>query len=137
MVTSTVESGRTTRRRTRLTAVAAATLAATATWVIAVPLLGVETTVDGWDGDTMSVTIGQVIVMALAASLAGWGALAVLERSTRRAGRVWATTASVVLVGSLAAPATAATSTAGAVTLVALHLVVGAVLIPTLTRSAR
>lgn len=85
-----VERRRPTRRRTRLAAVAAATTAAAATWLVAVPLLGVEPTVDSWDGGAMSVTTGHVVVVALAASLAGWAALAVgavLIRTLTRSAR--------------------------------------------------
>ena len=131
----------TTRRNTltiRATAVAAGTLAAVAAWALAVPLAGVELAVNRWDGaGTMTVTPALVATVALGASLAGWAALSVLERLTRHAHVVWTLGASIVLLASLAMPMTAAATTAAAVTLTTLHLVVGAVVISTLARSAR
>lgn len=126
------------RTRVRMAAVAASVLAAAATWLIAVPLAGVELSVERWDGaGTMTVSFAQVATIALVASLAGWAALALLERITRHARVVWATGATVVLLASLAMPATAATTNNAAITLALFHIVVGAALIPTLARSAR
>jgi Family of unknown function (DUF6069) len=126
------------RRLMRATAVATSSLAATAAWLIAVPFAGVDLVVDRWDGaGTMTVLLAHVVATAMIASLAGWAALAVLERLTRRARTAWTVGASIALLASLLMPLTAGATTAAAVTLAALHLVVGAILIPTLARSAR
>lgn len=79
-------TARTSRRRARATAVAAAILAPTAVWLVAVPLLGVDLQVAQPGGRSPAqITLPLVLVTALAASLAGWGLLALLERLTRRA----------------------------------------------------
>ena len=127
------------KRRFRAAAVLASVVAATVTWVVAVAAVGVELTVERWDGaGTMTVSLPLVITTALIAGLAGWAALAVLERiSPRRARAVWTVGASAVLLVSLGMPVTAAATTAAAITFVALHIVVGATLIPALARSTR
>lgn len=131
-------TGRSTRLPTRAAAVAGATLVAVVVWLVSVPLLGYDLAVERWDGDgAMTVTPGQVVVTALVASLAAWAALAVLERQTSRARTVWLAGATSILVASLGMPLTAAASTAAAVILALMHVVVGAVLIPTLARSVR
>jgi len=124
--------------RSRVFAVTAAVLAALVAWSVAVPLLGVGLTVRTSPGGGSVQTIGPgfVLVVSLLASLLGWGLLTVLERRTHRAGTVWTGTAGVVLLLSLAGPLTAAVTTAGAVSLVLLHLSVAAVLIPLLRRTA-
>jgi hypothetical protein len=83
-----------------------------------------------------SVTIDPVVtaVVTLVASLLGWGALALLERLTRHAARIWVGTASIVVIASMvpiflvdAAPGTQ-------VALFFVHLAV-AVLVPALLRA--
>lgn len=118
-------------------AVGAAILAAAATWLAARYGFGVDPTVDGWDGGPMRVGLVLVVTVSAAAGLAGWAALAVLERLTRRARLIWAIGAALVLVASLGMPASAAVGTPSTATLIVLHLVVGIVLIPALFRSAR
>jgi predicted permease len=73
----------------------------------------------------------------VAAALLGWLLLAVLERRTPRARRIWTTAALAALVASLALPLTAATTTSAVVSLVAMHLAVGAAVIPAMARTAR
>jgi hypothetical protein len=124
------------RRRARATAVAAAVLAATAVWLLAVPLLGTELRVTQPGRPPQQVGLPVVVATALAASVAGWGLLAVLERLTRRARTVWTIAAVVVLALSLIAPLSATTTPAARAVLVLLHLAVGAVLVPGLRRSA-
>jgi hypothetical protein len=136
-MTSATDAPRLTRRRSRLVGVGAAVFGALAIWVAAVPVLGVEPTVESWDGGTMTVGLGLVVITSAAAALAGWATLAALERLARRPGPIWVTGATLALLASLGMPASAAVSTAAMVTLIAMHLVVGAVLIPTLLRSVR
>jgi predicted permease len=78
----------------------------------------------------------MVIVTSLAASLAGWILLAVLERWTRRARTIWTILAAVVLVASFGGPLTAVAATTTKLALSLMHLAVGAALIPTLARTA-
>ena len=123
--------------RLRAFAVIAAVLAALVVWSVAVPLLGVGLTVRTTPGSSVqTIGAGFVVAVSLLASLLGWGLLAALERRTQRAGTVWTAAAGVVLVLSLAGPLTAAVTTGGKVSLVALHLSVAAVLISLLRRTA-
>ncbi|MPY81387.1 MAG: hypothetical protein GEV04_23940 [Actinophytocola sp.] len=115
----------------------AAVAAAPAVWVVADPVLGYDLTVEQSGGSTMTVSAPFVLVTALVASLAGWAALAILERFAHRAGTIWTVAATVVLVASLGMPFTASTTTSTAVILSLMHVAVGAVLIPILARSAR
>lgn len=128
---------RTTRRRTRVTAVGAALLAPAAIWLVAVPLVGVDLQVAQPSGRAPAeITLPLVLVTALAASLAGWGLLALLERLTRRARAIWTATAVVALVVSFAPLLGPGTPTASRIVLALLHLTVAAILIPALARSA-
>jgi len=107
-------------------------------WSTTVLALGVELTVAPRSGDTTAQTIGPTLVSAasLFASLLGWALLALLERRTHRARALWASSAGVVLLASLAGPLTSATSLIATLTLAAMHLAVAAVLIPLLARTA-
>lgn len=122
----------------RGTTVLAAVAAPVALWCIAGPLAGIEMTADV-AGVATPVGPVAVIVAALVAGLAGWGLLAVLERTTRRARAAWTWTAVAVLVLSLAGPlSSSASGPAGTGVLAAMHLACGAVLIGLLPRrSAR
>ena len=75
--------------RTRALGVAGAVLAAVAVWAIAVPLSGTHLLIRFGSGAAQSIGIDYVIGASLAASLAGWGLLALLERRTARARRIW------------------------------------------------
>ena len=78
---------------------------------------------------------GAVAAAGLLAGLAAWALLALLERVLARPGRAWTVIAVVVLAVSLAGPLGAA-GAAGAAVLAGLHLVVAAVLVPGLGRTA-
>lgn len=125
-----------TRPRTshRAAAVGATVLAAGAVWVLAVPLLGVDLFVPAAGS---AVGPGAVVLTALLAALLGWALLHLLERHTPRARRIWTVSAGVIALLSLAGPLTSGASAAATATLVAMHVVVAAVLIPTLPGSAR
>jgi predicted permease len=78
-----------------------------------------------------------VILTALALALAAWGVLALLERFTRNARRVWTIVAVAVLVVSLP-PLAFLDATAGTkVALAVMHVATGLVLIFMLRRGAR
>jgi hypothetical protein len=125
------------RRVTRAGAVGLAALAAVLVWVVVDPLLGVDLSVTR-SGTTTVVGPGLVAGMALGAALLGWALLAVLERFTSRAGRVWTITAVAVLLLSFAMPFNSGEADPSAKwSLLVMHLAVGAVLIPLLSRSSR
>jgi hypothetical protein len=121
-------------RPARAAAVAAAVLAALAVWALAVPVLGVDLAAAPVGGPVQQVGPLAVAAGPLLSGLAGWALLAVLERRTARPRRNWTATALVVLVLSLATPLLGGAGPAATVALVAMHLVVGAVLIALLPR---
>lgn len=116
--------------------VAGAAAAAVAVWAITVPGLGINLLIRFGGGGIQTVQPGFVVGAALAASLCGWGLLAMLERRTQHARAIWTTVAVVVTIASLSLPAAAAITTATAAALALMHLAVAAVLIPALRRSA-
>jgi Family of unknown function (DUF6069) len=122
--------------RARALAVVAAVLAALAVWLVTDPLLGVDLAAPTRPGakQLLSITPALVAGASLAAALAGWGLLALLERFTARPRTSW--TAIAVLVGllSLAGPLStiASTTVANGLSLALMHLAVAAVLIPIL-----
>jgi hypothetical protein len=131
----------TARLRRRVLTVLAAILAAVATWIVAVPLIGVDLRAPkGRPGATelAEVVLTDVVVTAAAAGLAGWALLALLELTFRSATLIWTVIAAAVLVLSFGAPLGGAGLSGGSrITLALLHLVVGLVLIVGLRRSAR
>lgn len=129
----------TSRRRTRAIAVVAAALAAAVVWVVA-QVAGVDLKVDLNDGNGPNGVVTSlpfVLGFALIVGLLGWGLLALLERvRPQRAARIWTVTAVVVFLLSLAGPLSSGIGGGTKTLLVLMHLVVGAVLIPALARSA-
>lgn len=127
------------RRQARLGAVAVAVLAALVVWAAAVFVLGIDVQEPPRSASqpTRDLAAANVVIASMVASFAGWGLLAVLERLTARARTIWAIAAAVVAVASLGAPllTPGITSDTRAV-LVVLHLVVGAALIPLLSRTS-
>ena len=73
----------------------------------------------------------------MAASLLGWLLLALLERRTPHARLLWTIIVLAALAASLALPLAAATTTSGAAGLIAMHLAVGAAVIPAMAYTAR
>lgn len=135
MSATTVAPART-RRTSRAVAAGLAAVGALLVWLVADPLLGVDFDVTR-SGTTTVVGPGMVITMALGAGLVGWAFLALLERfAPSSAHRAWVITASVVLLLSLVMPFNSGEIAAGAkVSLLLMHLVVGAVLIPLYART--
>lgn len=117
----------------RLLTVAAAALSGVAVWTLAVPVAGVDLTVDNGSG-VQEVGAAQTAIAGLVAGLAAWAFMALLERFTRRPKPIWTVVAAVMLALSLTGPLSATTASAGA-TLAALHVAVGAVLIFGLRRT--
>lgn len=135
---TTGTSGPSNRVRDRSLAVAGAAGMALAVWIVADAILGIDLRVSmGFSEAAPAMVIGPALVAANAviASLAGWGLLAALERFTSRAAGVWTAIALVATLLSLSGPVTGGLTTATTVTLVIMHLVVAAVLIPLLRRT--
>ena len=126
------------RRASRLLAAAVATAAALTVWAVAEFAFGIDLQSPANPGrPSHDIGAANVALAAITASLAGWTLLAVLERLTSHARTVWAVIAVVALALSLGAPLNGAGITpANQAVLVALHVVVAAVLVPTLWRSS-
>ncbi|GHF10022.1 hypothetical protein E5082_18255 [Streptomyces griseoluteus] len=123
-----------TRVRNRLIALAVAEAVAAATWLIG-NAAGAELTVN--QNGVTEITLAGALVTTLFAGLVGWGLLAVLERFTQRARTAWTYVAGAVLLLSLFPTILADATTGTRLTLTVMHLMVGAVLIPSFRRSAR
>jgi hypothetical protein len=125
------------RAGTRALAVAGATAAAVAGWIVIGPVAGADLVVDGNNGRALTVGIGAVVFLALLAGLAGWALLAALERVTARARPIWLAVAAIALLLSFA-PLTGSSASGGTrLGLGLLHVLVAAILIPVMWRTAR
>ncbi len=125
-------------RKARLGAVVAAALAALTIWAIVEGGFGTDLRAPA-TGNAAPADIGPltVVTASAVASLAGWALLALLERFTARARRVWAVVALMVLVVSLGgALGGTGITTANRISLALMHIVVAAVLIPLLHRTS-
>lgn len=110
--------------RNSLAVVAAGVVAGLVVWAV-VRLLGVDLTVESGSG-TSQVTVADVLVTALMAGLLAWGVFTLLLR-WRRA-RWWPFVGSTALAISIIGPSYLADGIS-AVSLICMHIVVGAVLI--------
>ncbi|WP_182607050.1 DUF6069 family protein, partial [Streptomyces alkaliphilus] len=126
-------------RRRALTAAAAIVITALIR-VIAGSVFGVDIRVPDGPGSTTTseLPLLNVVISVAVLSLAGWGLLALLERlAPARARVLWIGIASAVVLVSLLGPLFGEGLSAGnRLTLICLHLAVGAVLIPGYTRGA-
>ena len=123
--------------RSRVLCAAGGALAAALAWIVEVPLLGIHLNFRFGDGHIQTIAIGQVIGVAVAASLSGWLLLALLERRAPHARLLWTTIALAALAASLALPLAFATTTSAVVGLIVMHVTVGAVVIPAMAHTAR
>jgi Family of unknown function (DUF6069) len=138
VITATPEAVRDVKRsRARALGVAGGAAAAAIAWSLEVPLLGIRLSIRFGGMHPQTVVAGQVVGAALVAGLLGWLLLAALDRSAARPRAGWTGAALIVLAASLALPLAAATTTSAAIGLIVLHLVVGAVVIPGMARTAR
>jgi hypothetical protein len=110
-----------------LTVVAGAVLAAAATWAVWTQGFGTELAADTGSG-VRAILLTHVVLTALAASVAGLLLCRLLVARAARGLRWWTWTAATVWLLSLLGTAGAVTA-AATTGLVALHLVVGAVVI--------
>src|ERR1700733_6053006 len=123
--------------RTRALCAAGGALAGAVAWIVEVPLLGIHLNFRFGTGHIQTIAAGQVIGVSLAASLLGWLLLALLERHTSHARPVWTSIALAALAASLALPLAVATTTSAEAGLIAMHLTVGASVIPAMRHTAR
>lgn len=121
--------------RSRGAIVGITVVAALAVWAVLAPLAGLD--LAAMQGSS-TIQIGgiSVGVASAVAGVAGWGLLSLLERRTDRARRSWTIVALIVLVLSLGSPLASGMDIGAKLGLAALHLTVGAVLIPGLRRTA-
>ncbi|TDC51444.1 hypothetical protein E1281_20505 [Actinomadura sp. KC345] len=120
----------------RILSVAGGAAAALVLWTLTGPVAGHDLSAET-GGAVREVGAFAVLAGALAAGLAAWALLALLERTVSRPGRVWTITAAAVLALSMPGPLGGAADTASMAVLAAMHLAVAAVLIPCLGLSAR
>lgn len=138
MLTKNVSTGtpprRSARTRSRAVTVVAAPAATAVVW-LATRLADADLTVQVSGQPPMFVGLPFALFIALAAALAGWGSLALMERLTGHARMWW----SALAVGTLAVsflPVMAADATTGTkASLALMHVAVAAVLITGLRRS--
>lgn len=121
----------------RVAGVVGGAVAATALWLLAVPVGGADLSVTTAGQQPM--VVGPLVVTgaALIGGGAGWASLALLERFVVRARSLWLGVVVVVLVLTGVNAATAGDSTAAAVWLNLMHLAVAAVVVPVLARTSR
>jgi hypothetical protein len=123
--------------RARALCASGGALAAALAWIVEVPLLGLHLNFRFGAGHTQTIAAGQVISVAVAASLLGWLLLALLERHTPHGQLLWTAIALAALAASLALPLAAATTTSAVAGLIVMHMTVGAVVIPAMAHTAR
>ncbi len=116
-------------RRRRLGVTALAVLAPVLVWLVADPLLGHRLRIA--DGEqTLDIDAVPVAVVALLASLSGWGLLAVLERfGARHARAIWTGVAGAVLAVSFLPFIGDGMDSGTRVSLALMHLAVATVLV--------
>ena len=120
--------------RSRLAVVGATVAAALAAWAILAPLAGIELAAQ--QGTRIEVGAVSVFFASAAMAFAGWGLLAILERRTLNARKVWTVVAVIVCITSLGSPLNSGIGTGAKLGLAALHLVVGAAAILGFRRTA-
>jgi hypothetical protein len=137
MVTSeTTAHSHASRVRYRLLAVAVAVIAALAVWSVAF-VAGAVLEVTSPLVGTIQINALLVVAAALPLAFAAWGVLALLERGTPNARRIWTIIAVAVLVVSLPPLAFLDATLGTKVALAAMHIATGLVLILMLRRGAR
>ena len=115
-------------KKTQPLAIAGAAVAALAIWVVAVPIARLDLTV-GSGATARTVGPVSVVVVALLAGGLAWALLALLDRRLRHGRRAWRVTAWTLLALSLLGPVGMGATAGVVVSLVAMHLAVGATLI--------
>lgn len=90
--------------------------------------MGVDLTV-GSDAAEQTVGVASVLVVPFIAGAAAWGLLALFERTMRHGVRVWRIVGWAVLALSLVGPASLGRSATVLIALLAMHVLVGVILI--------
>lgn len=129
MTNDTIKTRATARRTGRAITVTAGAAGALLLWAVSDPWGGIDLTVRQ-GGGTQHVGPAAVVATALIAGLAAWGLLTLLERSSvGHPVRAFRIVASAVLLLSLAGPLTSGDGLGSRLTLIGMHLTVGAALI--------
>jgi hypothetical protein len=121
------------RARRRALGIVAALVATLAVW-----FLGHLAGADYWITDSQgTVRIDALVTtqVTVVLGLVGWGVLALLERLTRYGTTLWTALAVVVVAASMIPIVLVEATTATRVALAAVHLAVGAVLVPAFVRA--
>ncbi|MBP2352284.1 putative permease [Kribbella aluminosa] len=109
-------------------------VAALVDWILLVPLGGL--TLTARQGGVQHIGAPAVVISTAVVSLLGWALLAILERRTPRARTSWTVVATIVCVTSLGSPLANGIGLGAKLGLASLHLVVGAIVILGLRRTA-
>ncbi|TDU83534.1 hypothetical protein EV138_5998 [Kribbella voronezhensis] len=120
--------------RRRLDVVGLAVGVALIWWAVLSQAAGID--LQAKQGSVTHINGVSVFVATLVTSLAGWGLLAVLERRTPNARNVWTLVATIFCLTSLGSPLLNGIGMDAKLALASLHLVVGAVVILGLRRTA-
>jgi Kef-type K+ transport system membrane component KefB len=110
-------------------------VAALAVWALLSHVAGLDLEAEQ-GGPTMHIGGVSVFVASAVVSLNGWGLLALLERRTANARKIWTIVAVIGCALSLGSPLISGVGAGAKFGLASLHLVVGAFLIPGLRRTA-
>jgi hypothetical protein len=133
--TAPVRDRATHRARRRALGIVAALVATLVVW-----LLGHLAGADYWITDSQgTVRIDALVTteVTVVLGLVGWGVLAVLERLTRYGTTLWIVLAAIVVAASMIPIVLVEATTATRIALAAVHLTVGAVLVPAVVVRAR
>ena len=114
--------------------VGVAVAGALAGWAVLSPLAGIELVAQ--QGGRIEVNAVYVFFASGVMAFAGWGLLAILERRTARARDTWTVIATIVCVLSIGSPLDRGIGLGAKLGLASLHLIVGAVVILGLRRTA-
>jgi len=118
-----------------LLVVGVTTIAAASWWAVLVPVAGL--TLDARQGGVLQHVGAPAIVISTALiTFAAWGLLATLERFAKGARRAWTIVAVISCLLSLGSPLTGGISTSAKLGLSSFHLLVGALVIFGLRRTA-
>lgn len=120
--------------RSRLAVVGVTVAAALAVWALLVPVAGLE--LEAQQGSRIHVGAVSVFFASTAMAFAGWGLLAILERRTLNARKVWTVCAVIACLTSLGSPLSSGIGVGAKLGLASLHLIVGAAVIFGLRRTA-
>ncbi|MBO2451300.1 hypothetical protein J4573_29700 [Actinomadura barringtoniae] len=133
----TVPAARKAVRRARAKAAGVA-VAANGAIYLAASALGVDFMLtDSASPEGHHLILPEIAVFSLVFALLGWGSLALLERFTRHAKGIWTALAGTVLALSFAPIFLEQAGAATRVSLIVIHVVVAAALLPMLRHTAR